>query len=151
MLTKVPKPRLIITSVLCFGIIIGVLLIGRTMTECERLRRVPEAPIYPQSVLLRTWNPYETNNDYSLLLAILGGRYQANVITSEYEIDAPIETIRAFYENYAQCTEFKEAESIRCIGKTNDFGEFHAYINTASNEKPSFTIEFRWWSCSKYL
>jgi hypothetical protein len=131
---------------LTIAIIIFVLS-QQIIHQCEALlRATPNIDVFPNSEILRTTTD-RTNEDYSLLPALLGATNHSRVLT-EYITDANYKDVILFYQQKGTCNVGNEDASTGCYGDTQPFGRYSIGIDpVSSTPRTRFFIQLDWSLC----
>lgn len=158
-MNRIRKLLFAILSVAVLVISLVAVWVQATINECSALQGTPSVPQYPGSVLVEQREGFGPREDYSLLLAMLGGsRIRARLVTVDYSVDAPAQSIIDFYTaQAAECRgNFEDSARVMChkdlpvpSGNYVYSGRYYVYIDrvTELNSSHVFTIEIMWFSC----
>ena len=136
-----------------FLTIVFSLLIWSTINDCEKLKELPDVPIYPQALLLESNTNSGGRGDYALFISMMGIRSKSRLVLLNYSSNESPQNIIDFYEAQANCEgNFEEAGRVVCTGNALPVGAYSVYIDLDANSSNTtdFILEIRWFGCGLY-
>jgi hypothetical protein len=113
----------VLLVLLCLGACAAVYII-----RCNQQNTPPEAPIYPESSLMKQWSQRVGTSRYL-------------IVVYDYTSADPPEEIVAFYAEKGYCRGNSEGNRITCQGEATPFGEYFVYWTLAYFEKWGTSLE----------